>query len=540
MKTKTEDMMKKIMMTACSLMLAMAVNAQDAYDVSRVLGNELNGTARFVGMGGAMSALGGDISVMGTNPAGIGIYRRNDFSVSFGMNNTASESAFKGTGMKEDRTKASFDQVGFVYSYKVGNETSLRYVNFGFNYHKSKNFNKLFSMGGMLDGFSQSWQLAQEMNWNNDKLDATGNEVVGYHYIGSAESFRKNLLDAENPYKEYWGKFPVLGVLGATTGLVDWPDGENGFMGWDGYSNNYYSEEKGGINEFDFNIAFNVEDRFYFGATLGLYDLNYKRYSSYTEELNDDYGEDNGYYTLDNYYSLKGTGADLKIGAIVRPIEDSPFRIGLAIHTPTFYDLSESYNATMTTDIYYYESSYKQTLSDYLDPSYLNYDYRLRTPWKFNVSAGTTLGGLVAIGAEYEYQDYSATKLEDMDGYTLGGESSIKDNLKGVHTFRLGMEARLAPQFSIRAGYNYSSAAFDKEAYRSLTSYGTQTEFNNTQSLNTFTLGLGYRGRVVYADMAYKYDAYKSDFYAFDDIDLPKTDVDNFRHQLIFTLGAQF
>ena len=127
-----------------------------------------------------------------------------------------------------------------------------------------------------------------------------------------------------------------------------------------------------------------------------------------------------------------------------------------------------------------------------------------------------------------------------MDGYTLGGESSIKDNLKGVHTFRLSMEARLAPQFSIRAGYNYSSAAFDKEAYRSLTSYGTQTEFNNTQSLNTFTLGLGYRGRGVYADMAYKYDAYKSDFYAFDDIDLPKTDVDNFRHQLIFTLGAQF
>lgn len=532
--------MKKNIMAVCALMFGIAASAQDAYDVSRVLGNNLNGTARFVGMGGAMSALGGDISVMGTNPAGIGIYRRNDFSVSVGFNNTATESNFNGNGMKEDRTKASFDQIGFVYSHKIGNETSLRYVNFGFNYHKSKNFNRIFSMGGMLGGFSQSWQLAQEMNWYNDILDSSGEYVVGYNYISSADYFRKNLLDADNPYKKYWSKLPVLGVIGATTGLVDWPDDATGFMGWDGYSNKYYSDEKGGINQFDFNVAFNIEDRFYLGVTLGLYDLNYKRFSSYTEELNDDFGEDNGYYTLDNYYSMKGTGADLKIGAIIRPIEDSPFRFGVAVHTPTFYDLSESYNATMSTDIYYYESSYKQTLSDYLDPSFLNYDYRLQTPWKFNVSAGTTFAGLVAVGAEYEYQDYSSTKMEDMDGFELGGQSSVEKSLQGVHTLRVGMETRIAPQFSVRAGYNYSSAAFDKEAYRALSSYGTQTDFNNTQSLNTFTLGLGYRGNVIYADLAYKYDMYKSDFYAFDDIDLPKTEVDNTRHQLLFTLGVQF
>ena len=64
----------------------------------------------------------------------------------------------------------------------------------------------------------------------------------------------------------------------------------------------YYSEEKGGINQYDFNVAFNIEDRFYLGFTLGLYDMSYKRFTSYTEELNDDFGEDNGYYTLDNVY----------------------------------------------------------------------------------------------------------------------------------------------------------------------------------------------------------------------------------------------
>ena len=515
-------MIKKGMMAVCSLMLAMAVDAQNAYDAERLLGSDLNGTARFVGMGGAMSALGGDISVMGTNPAGIGIFRSNDFSVSVGLNNAATESSFNGTGMKEDKTRASFDQIGFVYTYKIGNNTSLRYVNFGFNYHKSKNFNRLFSAGGSLDGFSQSWQLAQEM------------DNAGVH----SQSAFDAILDAQNPYRENWNKYPVLGVMGATTGVVDFFDGS--VLGWNGYSNNFYSQEKGGISQYDFNVAFNIEDRIYIGATLGIYDVNYDRFSSYTEELDDDYGEENGGYTLDNYYGLEGTGVDLKLGVIVRPIEDSPFRLGFAVHTPTWYELTESYNATLSSDILAYESSYSQTLSDYLDYNYLTYDYRMVTPWKFNVSAGTTLGGLVAVGAEYEYADYGSSKLEDVDGYELGGQSSVEDFLKGVHTFRVGMEARLAPQFSVRAGYNYTSAVFTDDAYSALDSYRTSTDFNNVKDKNTLTFGLGYRGNVVYADLAYKYNMYKSDFYAFDDIDLPATKVDNERHQLLFTLGARF
>ena len=514
-------MIKKGMMAVCGLMLAMTVNAQNAYDAERVLGNDLNGTARFVGMGGAMSALGGDISVISSNPAGIGIFRSNDVSLSFGFNNTGTESMFNGTSMKEDKTRASFDQIGFVYTYKIGNTTSLRYVNFGFNYHKSKNFNRLFSMGGQLDGLSQSWQLAQEMS------NAGVNSASDFDYI----------LDAENPYMQFWNKYPVLGVLGATTGVVDFYD--DNMLGWDGYSNNFYSQEKGGINQYDFNVAFNIEDRVYIGATLGLYDLKYDRFTSYTEELNDDYGEDNGGYTLDNYYGLDGTGVDLKLGVIVRPLEDSPFRIGLAVHTPTWYELSESYDATLSSDILAWESPYSQTLSDYLY-SNLIYDYRMVTPWKFNVSTGTTLGGLVAIGAEYEYADYSSSKLEDIDGYELGDQPSVEEFLKGVHTFRVGMEARIAPQFSIRAGYNYTSAAFADDAYSALALYRSSTDFNNTKAKNTLTFGLGYRGNVVYADLAYKYDAYKSDFYAFDDIDLPATKVENNRHQLLFTLGARF
>ena len=530
---KTKIMIKKGMIAVCSLMLAMAANAQNVYDAEHLLGNDLNGTARYVGMGGAMSALGGDISVMGSNPAGIGIFRSNDFSLTLGLNNSATVASFNGTTMEEDKTRASFDQLGFVYTYKVGNNTSLRYVNFGFNYHKSKNFNRLFSAGGQLNNFSQSWQLAEEMNVANKNLKDYGSE----YYFDNYQAFETNLLKNKNPYEKFWNKLPVLGVLGATTGVVDYYDG---VLGWDGYSNNFFSKESGYISQYDFNVSFNVEDRFYFGATLGIYDVDYDRYSSYTENLNDDYGDENGGYTLDNYYGLDGAGVDLKLGAIVRPIEDSPFRLGLAIHTPTWYDLTESYNATLSSDILAYDSPYSQTLSDYLDYNYLSYDYRMVTPWKFNVSAGTTLGSLVALGAEYEYADYGSSKLMDMEGYELGEQSSIETFLKGVHTLRVGMEARLLPQFSLRAGYNYTSAVFTNDAYSALTTYRTSTDFNNIKEKNTFTFGLGYRGNVIYADLAYKYDMYKSDFYAFDDIDLPTTKVDNERHQLLLTLGARF
>lgn len=86
---------------ACSLLWSAQAMAQTAYDAVRYAGDELNGTARFVGMGGAMGALGADISTIGTNPAGIGLFRGHDLSTSFGMNSTKTESDFGGSMMND-------------------------------------------------------------------------------------------------------------------------------------------------------------------------------------------------------------------------------------------------------------------------------------------------------------------------------------------------------------------------------------------------------------------------------------------------------
>ena len=113
-------------------------HAQETYENTKLIDNDLNGTARYVGMGGAMEALGADISVINSNPAGIGLFRRSSGSVSFGLVSQDGASSFK----YGNKTNASFDQAGFVYSLRDGRRT---FINFGFNYHKSKNFDYILN-----------------------------------------------------------------------------------------------------------------------------------------------------------------------------------------------------------------------------------------------------------------------------------------------------------------------------------------------------------------------------------------------------------
>lgn len=540
--------MKSIKFIIGLALISSAAQAQTGYDVLRVTENELNGTARFVGMGGAMGALGADVSVIGTNPAGIGLFRRNDVSATFGFNTTMVKSDFVGTSMKEKNTKASFDQAGFVYSMKVGNRTNIRYVNFGFNYQKRANFNRILSSGGLLDGQSMTQQMAImteegfKANGISDMLGAMDN-IYGYEIGGNGV----------NPYLSN-EQYPFLGVMGVRSELVNagtYKD-EQGTeyvapAGWNGDSNYYFSREEGGVYQYDFNVAFNVQDKMYFGLTVGVHDVDYKRFSSYSEDIS--WGADKGFYELQNVMRTEGSGFNVKLGAIFRPIDDSPFRLGFAIHTPTWYELTDFYGANIHSELDYQLDDGKleqvtidEYPADYVDGDILQ-DYKLTTPWKFNVNMGTVIGGIMALGAEYEYTDYSTSKLRYVDGYDMDYQNQImKEDMKAVHTMRLGMETMITNYISLRAGYNYSSSVFKDNAYKSLNwnDMRTDVEYNNKFDQHTATVGFGYRGRILYMDAAYKYNVYKSDFYAFSDEALKAAKLNNERHQVLLTIGARF
>ena len=511
--------MKRIYLTVASLAFTSFVAvAQETYENTKLIDNDLNGTARYVGMGGAMEALGADLSTIGTNPAGLGLFRKGKADLSFGLVNQTGMNKFNSLS----KTNMSFDQIGVVFNLS---KTPNASINIGFNYHKSRNFDQLLNAANTLNNASQN-KLTYQKYRNQvfkERKDLTYSQLDAL--------YMDNLL-YDNRTKKYYN-FPATGYL-------------------------YNQENKGYIGEYDMNLSANLNDRVYLGLTMGIHDVHYKGYAEYTENFVPNANNIPG-LTLNDSREITGTGFDVKLGAIVRPMAESPFRLGAYIHTPVWYDLTTS-NYTVLTD-----GTARPNVGE-------TYDFRVNTPWKFGLSAGTTLADRIALGATYEYAAYNAMQTRIKDGGTYDWyygtyyESShndramnnhTEDALKGQHTLKLGAEARITDHFSLRAGYNYLSALYKDAAVKdgSLNSPGTyyasSTSYVNWKDTNRFTFGLGWNVWRFNIDLAYQYSQQNGTFYPFmayhegsapsveDNIANP-TQVNNKRHQLLLTMGYKF
>lgn len=512
-------MMKRIYLTVASLAFTSFVAvAQETYENTKLIDNDLNGTARYVGMGGAMEALGADLSTIGTNPAGLGLFRKGKADFSFGLVNQTGMNKFNSLS----KTNMSFDQIGVVFNLS---KTPNASINIGFNYHKSRNFDQLLNAANTLNNASQN-KLTYQKYRNQvfkERKDLTYSQLDAL--------YMDNLL-YDNRTKKYYN-FPATGYL-------------------------YNQENKGYIGEYDMNLSANLNDRVYLGLTMGIHDVHYKGYAEYTENFVPNANNIPG-LTLNDSREITGTGFDVKLGAIVRPMAESPFRLGAYIHTPVWYDLTTS-NYTVLTD-----GTARPNVGE-------TYDFRVNTPWKFGLSAGTTLADRIALGATYEYAAYNAMQTRIKDGGTYDWyygtyyESShndramnnhTEDALKGQHTLKLGAEARITDHFSLRAGYNYLSALYKDAAVKdgSLNSPGTyyasSTSYVNWKDTNRFTFGLGWNVWRFNIDLAYQYSQQNGTFYPFmnyhegsapsveDNIANP-TQVNNKQHQLLLTMGYKF
>ena len=545
--------MKKILSLMTVAMLGTAVSAQETYDNAQLATKDLNGTARYVGMGGAMEALGADISTIGTNPAGIGMFRRSMVAGSFGFNSQQDAKSFGNA----NKTNMSFDQAGFVYSMRSGRHSML---NFGFNYTKSKNFDQILTAAGRLNNASQN-KLSAMKNANgvytlqdkNNGLVSNSGAYSQADYLYSNVLF--NHYDANNPNDPNNATLTDKGVI------VNQATGLPVYYNATGYD--FGRSTTGYIGQYDFNVSGNSNDRFYWGFTVGIYDVHYNSSSLYSENLVD--GDKSiGDVAMNDERKITGTGFDVKAGLIFRPAEESPFRIGLYVHTPTWYDLTTR-NYTVLNN-----NTDKAYGSRDHDKSSESYDFKFYTPWRFGVSLGHTVGNYLALGATYEYADYTTNDIRVNDGgevdywgyyYETSSrdeamKQNIKNSLKGVHTVKVGMEFKPEKNFAVRLGYNYQSAMYNKNGFKdgSLESYGTYyastTDYTNWKDTHRFTAGVGYNYGKFSFDLAYQYSQTNGDFYPFMsyvDNSEPKFDnvcdavkVSNKRNQLLFTVGYKF
>ena len=202
--------------------------------------------------------------------------------------------------------------------------------------------------------------------------------------------------------------------------------------------------------------------------------------------------------------------------------------------------------------------------------SYL--DYNPRTPWKFRASMGSTIGSKFAWDVDYELANYKDMNQRYPKYYnTFGGAVDVdmsehtRESLRAVHTIRAGMEFRPISPLAFRLGYNYTSSVYDENAHydqillnSAAMDYVTRTNYMITKPTHILGLGMGYKWKSFYVDLAYKIRHQKADFYAFDDAftspnsnfsqanpDLANTylapvPVDLTRHSITCTLGFKF
>lgn len=525
-------MKKKYYLFAVTLLAAMSMKAQETYQNAKLITQDLNGTARYVGMGGALEALGADISTISSNPAGIGVFRSSKISMSTGFIVQENYKDF----YDNKNVHASFDQIGGVFSIRTGGRS---FLNFGFNYHKGRNFNYVLNAANELKEAS--------LNKQSFAKGMLGSEDEGGFSVGASNNGAYNGYINGNSDKQAL-TFDQLDYLNYNTIITDKTDGK--FYDYRGKSFDFYRDNVGYTSNYDFNISGNINDRLYWGITLGVKGVHYKGYNEYKEELIDG----NSNISYNNNKAITGSGFDASAGIIVRPIDESPFRVGAYIKTPTRYDLTvDNYTGVNTNNSNAVNKTYSINNS---------YSFKLFSPWKFGVSFGHTIGNYMALGATYEYKDYSTIDTRINNGgyydwyYNEFVETSVPDGkmnnhtkrtLKGVSTLKFGAEFRPTGILAIRLGYNYLTSAYRNNGQKDPTlaslgnSYSSEADFTNWKDINRFTFGLGFKIKKFNIDLAYQYSMQKGNFYPFSNIEksnvIAPTEVANNRSQLLLTLS---
>lgn len=546
--------MKKTYIALIGIIIPLGMYGQSAIDALQVTQSDFRGTARFMSMGGAFTALGGDLTSLGQNPAGIGVYRSNEIGVTLDINAQKSETPYTSSDFfnTASQTKVACNNFGFVGSTRM--DGALKTLNWGVTYNRAVSFDRVIN--GYVPTVSTS----------------LSNYIAAFSYGIPESDITTDNWDTFNPYQDTNADW--LSILAYdsyminATGFAE-PEG-NSYSGL--YKSNTVGDalfnvrERGSVDEYNISVGGNVENVVYWGLSVGISDLDYQRAVYYSESLGNAYvPDDNGYlgdgnyeFNLDNVKTISGSGWNLKAGLILRPVNE--LRIGVAVHTPTWYRLSQTYDAT--NDFTYTPTDGNGTAigetnsgNTYTDQAF--FQWRLNSPWKFMVGVAGVIGNKAIVSADYEFQGYNSMSAQVPGRYDDWGNGfqyqsdpfingGVKDYFKNANVVRLGLEYRLTPQLSARAGYNITTSNVKDEAYdgkMEIITSGTDASYNFTKQTQNISCGLGYRYQAWYIDAAYVYTDRSGKFNAYTNWDgnkAPSMEVKDHNSSVVLTTGFKF
>ena len=531
---------KYLLTLAAAAAAAVPAMGQSAIDAYSVTPTELRGTARFIGMGGAFTSLGGDLSTLTQNPAGIGIYRRNEVGLTFDVSIRNYKTAAASSNNSQKETKCYFDNFGYIGTVKLNGAMSN--FNWGVSYNRLNSFDRL------------------SQGYTNPTSTSLSNYIASYTQgVNSADLL---FTDSYNPYtqsNEDW-----LSILAYNSYMINNVGNDETYAGLykDGTVGDalYKTHEWGYTDEYNIDFGGNISDIVYWGLGVGIVDMQYNREAIYSESMEnaaiydpamDNIASGNAGFTLYNRKSITGTGANLKFGLIIRPIDE--IRLGVAIHTPTWLHLN--HYGTADVDPYNYTpngSDHTLSGNDYTDD--YDYDSRLHSPWRFMVGASTVIGGRAILSIDYERVAYNDMKMKQQNFDRFGSSfvsneyanQDIKDYFKAANIIRIGAEYRLTSHWSVRAGYNYQSSSVKSEAANgSMMIYtsGTDPSYTFNNSTSNISFGLGYRYKAWYIDATYQNVHRTGDYHAYTDFSglrAPSAHVTDNYSNIVISTGFKF
>ncbi len=489
--------MKKILiLSAIAICSSSFSYGQGEIDAIRFSKNDLTGTARGIAMGGAFGALGGDITGISINPAGLGIYRSSEIVGTMNFSSTNIKTNWNGTSNSESKFKFNFDNLSYVGYFPTGNE-SMPCFNFSFAYNRLKNFDRNFTASGRGMATSLTDYLANISN---------GIPVADL-------SFPKLGQAGGNPY---FSGAPWMSVLAYQGHLINArPDGLTYYppeelLEGDKVDPRLNVSERGAIDTYDFSLGTNVQEKLYLGLTFSFTDLSYSLSSVYSENF--PHGATNG-FDLYNDLTSEGSGYQLSVGAIYRPTD--ALRIGVSYHSPTWYSMTDRFIGEVNYD--------DATGTGYtaLTPDDGIQEYKFRSPYHWTFSLASIIGSRAILSLDYEITDYRGMNLKDQNGYEFPDPDNpnvfISQDFKTASTVRAGIEYRVTPQLSARAGYAWMQNPYEKnfrEGKIQVMTSGTIPHYTLEGDASHFTCGLGYRiTQNFYVDAAFVYRTQSDDIY---------------------------
>lgn len=512
---------KTIGITCALATLTFATQAQIIDDVLRFSQSDIGATARFKAMGNAQTALGGDLSSLSGNPAGLGFFNQSDIGITLDYFSDANKASYFGTTTNSNLNRAGLSQAGVVFNLPTlrarGSNLESGWLNFniGAGYSRTNSFRSNLDFTGTNTQSSYTNAMADDANFG--------------HYGG------------------YLGDFGYIDLA-----LVDGTAGNYFPVAFDNETyQEHFSTAKG--NQWETNISFgaNHSNTFYIGGSLNFTGFNYEVNRDFIElgfTKNED--EVRALYPgsdfldpgsdlnllLDTDYDLKyvtsqinrGRGVNGKLGMIFRP--DPAFRIGISGTTPTWYSIT--HDVLEYADSWFVDPATNQEIASYGTPEEegeFYHEYNLRTPYRLNAGLAYIFGDGLLSG-DVEFVDYKSIRYtyEQDRSHETGINSAVADLYRSALNYRLGAEYRIAPDVLLRAGYNYNSSPYQSDL--------------GDRSSQIVSAGLGYRINNIYLDLTYQNASLKSSFepYALETKASPVATFTNTRNNVLLTIGAKF